>query len=81
MKIQVLGTGCARCKETFDHVSVAVQELGVAAEVEKVTDIKEIMKMGVMGLPGIVVDGRVVLTGSVPSVERVKELLSKAIQS
>ena len=77
MKIQVLGTCCSRCKETYDHVNAAVAELGLDALVEKVTDMKEIMKMGVMGLPGIAVDGKVVLTGSVPSVERVKALLAK----
>ena len=58
-------------------MNAAVAELGLDALVEKVTDMKEIMKMGVMGLPGIAVDGKVVLTGSVPSVERVKALLAK----
>ena len=79
MKIQVLGTGCAKCKTLTANAEKAVQELGSDATVEKVEDVREIMKFGVMSTPALVVDEKVVLSGRVPSVALVRELLTRAV--
>ena len=75
MKIQVLGTGCPKCKKTAEAAQAAVDELGLDAEIEKVTDLNEIMKFGVMLTPALAVDGDVKVVGKVPTVEDVKGML------
>ena len=75
MKIQVLGTGCPKCKKTAEAAEEAVNELGIEAEIVKVTDLNEIMKFGVMLTPALAVDGDVKVVGKVPSVEDVKGML------
>lgn len=75
MRIQVLGTGCAKCKQLTAAAEQAVAELGVAATVEKVEDIREIMKFKVMSTPALVVDGVVRSTGKVLAPDAVKALL------
>ncbi len=76
MKITVLGTGCPKCKKLAETVEAAAQELAIAYELEKVTDINDIMKYGVMMTPALAVDGKVVATGKVLSVEETKKLLA-----
>ncbi len=78
MRIQVLGTGCAKCKELTANAVRAVAELGNGATVEKVEDVREIMKFRVLSTPALVVDGQVRSTGRVLSAEAIKELLSAA---
>jgi small redox-active disulfide protein 2 len=75
MKIQVLGTGCAKCKQLTANAEKAVAELGLDAQVEKVEDVREIMKFHVMSTPALAVDGTVRSAGKVLSPEAVKELL------
>ena len=75
-KIQILGIGCAKCKKLAEHTEQAAKELGIDCEIEKVTDITQIMNFGVVMTPGLVVDGVVKTSGKVPSVEEVKKLLS-----
>ncbi len=75
MNIQILGTGCAKCKTLEQRVKEVVSEASVDAEVTKVEDIVEIMKFGVMSTPGLVIDGKVVMSGSLPSKEALKELI------
>ena len=75
MKIQVLGTGCAKCKQLQGNVERAVREAGVAVEVEKVEDFAAIVRLGVMTTPALVIDGQVKATGRVLSAEEVKALL------
>ena len=75
MKIQVLGTGCAKCKQLTANAERAVAELGLAATVEKVEDLREIMAFGVMTTPALAVDGVVKAAGKVLSPEAVKKLL------
>ena len=75
MKIQVLGTGCPKCKKTAEAAKAAVNELGIEAEIEKVTDLNEIMKFGVMLTPALAVDGDVKIVGKVPTEEQVKGFL------
>lgn len=75
MKIQVLGTGCAKCKQLTANAEKAVAELGVEATVEKVEDLREIMRLGVMTTPALVVDGKVRSAGKVLTPQDVKQLL------
>lgn len=75
MIIQVLGTGCAKCKTLYDLVNKAVEETGVEAMVEKVQDMQQIMTFEVLMLPGLVIDGYVKVAGRVPSLEEIKKLL------
>ncbi len=75
MKIQVLGTGCAKCKQLTANAEKAVAELGLLASVEKVEDIREIMKFKVMTTPALVVDGKVRSAGKVLSPQEVKQFL------
>lgn len=75
MNIKILGTGCVNCLNLEKVTRAAIGELGVAAEVEKVTDPGEIVSWGVMSTPALVVDDEVVLAGKVPAVAEVKRLL------
>jgi small redox-active disulfide protein 2 len=78
LKIQILGTGCARCKELTRNAEKAVHELGLKMEVEKVTDIKDIMKFQILMTPGLVIDGKVKAAGRIPSPEEIKQMLLEA---
>ena len=75
MEIKVLGTGCSKCKATFETVNKVVKENNINAKVTKVEDIMEIMKYNVMNMPAIVIDGKVVLSGKTPSEKEIKNLL------
>ncbi|HEU5396860.1 MAG TPA: thioredoxin family protein [Verrucomicrobiae bacterium] len=76
MKLQILGTGCARCNALMQAAEKAAQSLGLSYELEKVTDLNQIMSFGVMTTPALVVDGQVKVAGKVPSVEQIKKLLA-----
>jgi len=76
MKIQVLGTGCPKCKKLAENAEAAARALGVDYELEKVTDIAQILAFGVMMTPALVVDGKVKLVGKVPSPDDIKALLA-----
>jgi small redox-active disulfide protein 2 len=78
MLIQVLGTGCAKCKTLHEMVQKAVQETGVEAQVEKVEDIQKIMAFEILMTPGLVIDGKVKTAGRVPSAEEIKKLIVEA---
>jgi small redox-active disulfide protein 2 len=71
MDIKVLGTGCANCKTTLKLIEDAAAEKGVAVQLEKIEDIQAIMAYGVMSTPGVVIDGKVVHAGGVPSRDRI----------
>ncbi len=73
--VQVLGPGCTRCKLVEENTRKAAKDIGLECEILKVTDITAIMHMGVMATPGIAIDGVVVSSGKVPSVEEIKKLL------
>jgi small redox-active disulfide protein 2 len=77
MNIQVLGTGCPKCKALEKITREVVAQAGIEASITKVEDIMEIMKFNVMTTPALVVDGKVVLKGRVPSGEELKQLLTK----
>ena len=74
-KIQILGTGCPKCKKLAEHAEAAARELGIDYELVKVTDINEIMKFGVMMTPGLAVDGTVKSSGKIASTDEIKQWL------
>lgn len=76
MKIQILGTGCAKCKQLTANAEQAVKEMGLDAEVEKISEISEIMKFGVMMTPALAVDGTVKSVGKVLSSAEIMGLLN-----
>ena len=73
--IQILGTGCPKCKKLAENAEAAAQALGLDYRIEKVTDLNKIMALGVMMTPALVVDGEVKVVGKVPDVEAVKAML------
>ena len=75
-KIQILGTGCPKCKKLAENAEAAIKELEIEHEIEKVTDINEMMKLGVMMTPALVVDGEVKVVGKVPSPDEIKQMLT-----
>ena len=75
-KIQILGTGCPKCKKLAEAAEQAALALGIEFELEKVTDLNDIMSFGVMMTPALAVDGVVKASGKVPSPEELKEILS-----
>ena len=75
-KIQILGSGCPKCKALAQNAETAAKEIGLEYTLEKVTDIKEIMKFGVMMTPALVIDGQVKVVGKVLSPEQIKAMLS-----
>lgn len=76
MKIQILGTGCPKCQKLADAAKEAATELGLDFELEKVTDINEIMNFGVMLTPAMVVDGEVKFSGKAPDKDEIKKYLA-----
>ena len=74
-KIQILGTGCPKCKKLAENAEAAVKELEIEFEIEKVSDINEMMKFGVMMTPALVIDGQVKAVGKVPSSDEIKQML------
>jgi len=76
MQIKVLGPGCVKCRMLEKNTEEALKELGIDAEVEHVTDFKEITNYGVFATPGLVVNGKVKLAGKLASKEEIKKLLS-----
>jgi small redox-active disulfide protein 2 len=75
-KLQILGTGCPKCKMLAEITETAANDLGIEYEIEKVTDINNIMKFGVMMTPALAVDGQVKAVGKVPSPDEIKKMLT-----
>lgn len=75
MKIQILGTGCPKCQKLAEQTENAAKELGLDYEIEKVTDINEIMAYGVMMTPAMAVDGDVKVSGKIPTIEELQGYL------
>jgi small redox-active disulfide protein 2 len=80
LSIKVLGSGCANCHKVEELTKQAVAQLGVQAQVEMVTDMKEIMRYGVMGTPGIVINEKVVSVGRVPALSQITTMITTALQ-
>ena len=77
MKIEILGTGCAKCDKMEEMVKLALEETGVNADVNHIHDIKKIMNYGVMTTPALVINGEVKAAGKLPSSEEIKKMLVK----
>ena len=77
MKIEILGTGCPKCKKLAELAEQAVKESGIEAEIIKITEINEIMNYGVMITPALVIDGEIKSTGKIPSIEEIKNWLKE----
>ena len=75
-KLQILGTGCPKCKKLAENAEAAAKALGIEYTIEKVTDINDIMKFGVMMTPALAVDGKVKVVGKVPDPEAIKAMLT-----
>jgi small redox-active disulfide protein 2 len=80
MEIKVLGTGCANCKTLEKAVNAALTEMNINANVVKEEDIQKIMAYGIMKTPGLVIDGKVVVSGRVPNSKELKEIIEKSIK-
>ena len=74
--LKVLGVGCTKCTQLADNADAAARQLGIEYDIEKVTDINEMMSYGVMMTPALVVDGTVKAVGKVPSVDQIKDMLT-----
>ena len=81
MEIKVLGAGCARCKSLEEITRKAVTELNLNASIEKVEDMQKIMEYAVMRTPALVLNEKVVLSGQVPKIDQMKDLLTTYIQT
>ncbi|MDD5489233.1 MAG: thioredoxin family protein [Candidatus Moranbacteria bacterium] len=77
MNIKILGTGCPNCQRLEANTKQALEELEIKADIEKVTEIQDIMSYGIMGTPALVIDGEAKISGRVPNAEEIKELLEK----
>ena len=75
-KLQILGTGCPKCKLLAENAEAAARALGIQYEISKITDINEIVKFGVMSTPALVIDGAVKVSGRVASPEDIKQMLA-----
>lgn len=81
MKLEILGTGCPKCKKLTELVTEVVKETGISAEIGKVDKINDIMNYGVMTTPALAIDGKVVLAGRIPSKEEIKKLIAGKLDS
>ena len=79
LTIKVLGSGCANCHKVEDLAKQAVAQLAIDAQVEMVTDVKEIMRYGVMNTPGVVINDKVVSTGRVPALSQMTTMIANAM--
>jgi small redox-active disulfide protein 2 len=75
MKIEILGSGCSKCKSVEKLVRHVVEELGIQADIVKVEDLQEIVNRGIMMTPAVFIDGEVKIVGRVPTADELKELL------
>jgi small redox-active disulfide protein 2 len=73
--IQILGTGCAKCRKLTEQTEAAAREMGIEYTIQKVTDLQQIMAFGVMMTPALVVDGQVKVVGRVPDVQQIKQMI------
>ena len=78
MKLEILGTGCTKCKRMYDNVNEAVKKANLQAEVVKVEELNEIVTRGVLMTPSLFVDGEEVVAGRVPTVNEIIEILQGA---
>jgi len=78
MQLLIIGPGCSKCKTLAQFTEQAVKELGITAEINKVTDLKQIMALGVMMTPALAVNGTIKVVGKVPTIPEIKAILQQA---
>ncbi|MCB1662366.1 MAG: TM0996/MTH895 family glutaredoxin-like protein [Pseudomonadales bacterium] len=76
MKFQIYGSGCSKCKALTDNAKAAAQALGISYDIEKITDMNDIIDAGVMRTPALAIDGEVVVEGKISSVDEIQKLLA-----
>ena len=76
MEIKVIGEGCEKCDKLYENTCLAVKELGLEASIDKVEDLMDIVRLGVMTTPSVMVDGKLVISGRVPKVKEIIKLLN-----
>lgn len=76
MEIKVIGEGCEKCDKLYENISLAVKELGLEASIDKVEDLMDIVRLGVMTTPSVMVDGKLIISGRVPKVKEIIKLLN-----
>jgi len=76
MKFQIYGSGCSKCKALTDNTEAAAQALGISYDIEKITDMNDIIDAGVMRTPALAIDGEVVVEGKISSVDEIQKLLA-----
>ena len=77
--IKIIGTGCEKCTNMYENVKKACAELGIEAEITKVEDLVEIVKLGVMAAPSLMVDGKLLVNGKVMKYDKIKDILAKTM--
>jgi small redox-active disulfide protein 2 len=77
MKIKVLGPGCPRCQEVYKRTTEVLAEMNIAADLEKVTDIKKIMEYKILATPGLIVNGKIKCTGKIPAKTQIKQWIEE----
>ena len=76
MEIKVIGEGCEKCDKLYENTCLAVKELGLEASIDKVEDLMDIVRLGVMTNPSVMVDGKLIISGRVPKVKEIIKLLN-----
>jgi small redox-active disulfide protein 2 len=76
-KIQVLGTGCPKCRQLAENAEIAATKLGIEFELEKITDITDIVNCGLMTTPGLIIDGEIKSAGKLPAPEEIMKMLAE----
>ena len=76
MEIKVIGEGCEKCDKLYENTCLAVKELGLEASIDKVEDLMDIVRLGVMTTPSVMVDGKIIISGRVPQVKEIIKLLN-----
>jgi len=77
MNIKIIGTGCDKCDKLYENTKLAIDELGLNVDIEKVEDLIEMVKLGVMSSPSLMIDGKLVVSGQIASKEKIITLISK----
>ncbi|ESL02881.1 redox-active disulfide protein 2 [Catonella morbi ATCC 51271] len=76
MEIKVIGEGCEKCDKLYENTCLAVKELGLEASIDKVEDLMDIVRLGVMTTPSVMMDGKIIISGRVPKVKEIIKLLN-----
>ena len=76
MEIKVIGEGCEKCDKLYEDTCLAVKELGLEASIDKVEDLMDIVRLGVMTTPSVMMDGKIIISGRVPKVKEIIKLLN-----